>query len=126
MFFKMMASLLIVVALGAAVIYASKKLVGRISNLPGRKIKIVETAHLGPRKAVHLLRIGDRSILIGSTNESITKLADLTAEVIINTRAFGEDPTAEGSHEFATAAAFGLQVEPADHPENMADKYTES
>ncbi len=77
-FFKLMLSVLLVAVLGAAAIYASKKLLPRITNLPGKKIRIVETVHLGPRKAVHLLEIGNQQLLIGSTNESITKLADVT------------------------------------------------
>lgn len=83
LFFKMMASVLLVVVLGVVAVYASKRVMGKISNLPGKKIKIIETAHLGPRKAVHLLRIGDRCLLIGSTNDNITRLADLTTEIVM-------------------------------------------
>ena len=82
LFYKMMVSVVLVVVLGAIAIYASKRVMGKITNLPGKKIKIVETAHLGPRKAVHLLRIGDRCLLIGSTNDNITRLADLTTEIV--------------------------------------------
>lgn len=78
LFFKMMFSVLIVVALGAATIYISKKFLPRITNLPGKMIHIVETVHLGPRKTVHLLKIGEQQLLIGSTSESITMLADVT------------------------------------------------
>ncbi len=79
LFFKFMASLLFIVALGAAAIYVSKKFGAKITNLPGKEIRIAETVHLGPRKAVHLLEIGERRFLIGSTNENITRLADLTS-----------------------------------------------
>ncbi|MHC4593714.1 MAG: flagellar biosynthetic protein FliO [Planctomycetota bacterium] len=78
LFYKMVLSVLLVVVLGVAAIYVSKKLLPKITNLPGKEIRIVETAHLGPRQAVHLLEIGDRRFLIGSTNENITKLADIT------------------------------------------------
>jgi flagellar biogenesis protein FliO len=47
--------------------------------MPGKEIHIVETVHLGPRKAVHLLEIGGRRYLIGSTNEKINTLADLNS-----------------------------------------------
>jgi len=77
LFFRFMASLLFIVALGAAAIYVSKKFGAKITNLPGKEIRIAETVHLGPRKAVHLLEIGERRFLIGSTNENITRLADL-------------------------------------------------
>jgi flagellar biogenesis protein FliO len=46
--------------------------------LPGKQIHVLETTHLGPRKAVHLVKIGEQQLLIGSTNESITTLADVT------------------------------------------------
>lgn len=90
LFFKMMLSVLFVVALGAAAIYVSKKFLPRITNLPGKEIRVVETVHLGPRKAVHLLEIGNQRLLIGSTNENITRLADLT-------RAFTDLSAQEGS-----------------------------
>ena len=70
-------AVLFVLALFIAAIYVSKKLLPKISNLPGKEIRIVETIHLGPRKAVHLLEIDNRRFLIGSTNENVTKLADL-------------------------------------------------
>lgn len=79
LFYKMAFSVLLVIAMGGAAIYVSKKLLPKITNLPGKEIRIVETVHLGPRKAVHLLEIGDRRFLIGSTNESITKLADISS-----------------------------------------------
>jgi flagellar biosynthetic protein FliO len=78
LFVKMMAAVLLVAALGVAAIYTSKKLLPKISNLPGKKIRIIETVHLGPRKAVHLLKIGNQQLLVGSTNEGITPLADVT------------------------------------------------
>jgi len=79
LFFKMMVSVLFLIALGAAAIYVSRRFLPKITNLPGKEIRIAETVHLGPRKAVHLLEIGNRRLLIGSTNENITRLADLTS-----------------------------------------------
>jgi len=78
LFFKTMFMVVLVAVLGVAAIYASKKLLPKITNLPGKEIHITETVHLGPRKTVHLLRIGSQWLLIGSTNENITKLADVT------------------------------------------------
>lgn len=78
LFFKMMLSVLLVIALGVVAIYISRKVLPRITNLPGKEIHIAETVHLGPRKAIHLLRIGNQWLLVGSTNENITKLADVT------------------------------------------------
>ena len=72
-----MFAVLFIAVLGVTAIYISKKFLPRITNLPSKKIQIIETIHLGPRKAVHLLKIGNQQLLIGSTNESITKLAEI-------------------------------------------------
>jgi flagellar biosynthetic protein FliO len=77
-FFRTLLAVLFVVFLSAAAIYVSKKLLPQIAKLPGKEIRVVETVHLGPRKAVHVLEIGNRRLLIGSTNENVTKLADIT------------------------------------------------
>jgi flagellar biosynthetic protein FliO len=77
LFFKMMLSVLLVIALGAAAIYVSRKVLPRITNLPGKKIHILETHYLGPKKAVHLVEIDNQRFLIGSTSENITFLAEL-------------------------------------------------
>ncbi len=94
LFFKMMVSVLFLVALSAAGIYVSKRFLPKITNLPGKEIRIAETVHLGPRKAVHLLEVGERRFLIGSTNENITRLADLTstpaASAVAETSALSE------------------------------------
>jgi flagellar biogenesis protein FliO len=79
LFFKFMVSVLFLVALGAGGIYVSKRFLPKFTNLSGKEIRIAETVHLGPRKAVHLLEVGERRFLIGSTNEKITRLADLTS-----------------------------------------------
>jgi flagellar biogenesis protein FliO len=77
-FYKMLASVSLVIALGVAAIYVSRKLLPRIANLPGKQIRIVETAYIGPHKGIHLIQVGARRLLIASTNETITMLADVT------------------------------------------------
>lgn len=79
LFARAMLTVVIVIVLGIAAIFLSKKLLPRISNLQGKQIKIIETVHLGPRRSVHLLEIGSKQLLIGCTNENINTLADLTA-----------------------------------------------
>jgi flagellar biogenesis protein FliO len=75
---KLLLSVLAVGVLGAAAIYVSKKVLPKIGNLPGKRIHIIETVHLGPRKALHLVEVGNQQLLIGSTGEGITKLADVS------------------------------------------------
>ena len=77
-FYKIMLSVVFVLILGVAGVYMTKKFFPNIAKLQGKEIKVVETVHLGPRKSMHLVEIGKRKFLIGSTSENITKLADLT------------------------------------------------
>ncbi len=79
--YDLVRAVLLVAVLGAAAIYVSKKLLPKITNLPGKEVRVVETVYLGPRKAVHVLEVGSRRFLVGSTNENITKLADITDDL---------------------------------------------
>ncbi len=81
LFYKMLIMVLLMVVLGGAVIYVSKKLLPKI-NLPGKKIQLVETVHLGSRKSLHLVKIGSKTILVGSTNENIASLADVSEQMM--------------------------------------------
>jgi flagellar biogenesis protein FliO len=77
LYIKTILSVCLVIILGIAGVYISKKLLPKLTNLPGKEIHIIETVHLGPRRAIHLLEVGKRRFLIGSTNENISTLADL-------------------------------------------------
>lgn len=76
-YWRMMLAVLLVLALGAAAYYVSKKLGGKIVNLPNRRIRLVETLYLGSRKTLHLIKVGDRSIIIGTTPTTVNRIADL-------------------------------------------------
>lgn len=77
-FYKIMLSVVFILILGTAAVFVIKNYFPNIAKLQGKEIHVVETVHLGPRKSVHLIEIGKRRYLIGSTNENIRKLADLT------------------------------------------------
>ncbi|OHB48202.1 MAG: flagellar biosynthetic protein FliO [Planctomycetes bacterium GWF2_41_51] len=79
--YKMIFMVLMVIFLGVAIIFLSKKLLPKF-NLPGKRIQIIEAVHLGPRKSLHLIKVGKKTLLIGSTNENISHLADLTNHII--------------------------------------------
>ena len=51
-----------------------------MEHMQGKKIQIIETFHLGSRKTLHLLEVSGQQILIGSTPDGITKLADIFTE----------------------------------------------
>jgi flagellar biosynthetic protein FliO len=75
---RMLVVVAIVGGLGAAAIYVSKRFLPKLTNLPGKQIRVVETTHLGPRKALHLVEVSGRRLVLGSTAEHITMLADVT------------------------------------------------
>lgn len=77
MFCKMVFAVMIVTAFGLVAVYISKKLSRRIVNAPGREVRMLETLHLGSHKTLHLIKFGNQRILIGCTNENITKLAEI-------------------------------------------------
>ena len=76
--YKFIFSVFLVVAVGTGAIYFSMRLGGKIARISGKNVQIVETLYLGQRKALHLLKIGRREILVGSTNENINLIADIT------------------------------------------------
>jgi flagellar biogenesis protein FliO len=55
----------------------SKKVLPRVTNAAGREIRVVETASLGPRKALHLVEVGGQRLLIASTPDTVTMLAPI-------------------------------------------------
>jgi len=75
---KTILSVVLVGGLGAAAIYGSRKLLPKITNRPGKEIRVIETTHLGPRKQLHLIEACGRRVLIASTGENVTMLADVT------------------------------------------------
>ncbi len=77
LFSKMMLSVALVGVLAVAAFYVSKKVLPKVTNSPGKEIRIVETAYLGPRKMLHLVQVGNQKLLVGSTNETIATLAHL-------------------------------------------------
>jgi flagellar biogenesis protein FliO len=92
--YKFIFSIFLVIAVGTAAVYFSKRLGGKITRIRGKKVQVIETLYLGQRKALHLLKIGRREILIGSTNENINMIADVT-ETFGDLTGFVEDSQRE-------------------------------
>lgn len=76
--------LVVVMGLIAAVWYVMKRV--QRSRFPaleeraGALIDVVTTTQLGPNRSVHLIRVGEEMVLVGSTDHSVTPLARLGAE----------------------------------------------
>ncbi len=75
LFFRMTLSVALVIGLGAAALYLSKKVLPRVTNTMGREIRVIETTCLGPRKALHLVEVGNQRLLIASTSDHVTMLS---------------------------------------------------
>ena len=90
LFFRMLVMVMVVTLLGAAMVYVSRKYGSRLRGLSGREIQVMETTSIGPRKLVHIVKVGKKRLLIGSTNEHISMLADVTDALAEGTGA-GED-----------------------------------
>ncbi|MGC9453849.1 MAG: flagellar biosynthetic protein FliO [Phycisphaerae bacterium] len=81
MLWKMMASLMVLAVLAVAAWVVFRKVVPRIGQTSGRRVRLLETTYVGPRKAVHLLQVGRRRLLISSSREEVSLLADVTDAV---------------------------------------------
>jgi flagellar biogenesis protein FliO len=75
LFLRMMLSVGLVLALGAAALVLSRKVLPGVAQRGGKEIHVLETVYLGPRKALHLVEVGHQRLLIASTNDSVTMLA---------------------------------------------------
>jgi len=77
---RMLAYMLVIVVLGAAAIVVVKKVLPRLGTgaTGAKRISVVETLYLAPRKTVVLLKIGSRKILVANTRDRLSVLADVT------------------------------------------------
>lgn len=45
-------------------------------------LSIIETAYLNPRQALHLVKAGDKLLLLGSTDQSVSCLSELASDIL--------------------------------------------
>lgn len=68
----------LVIALIYGSLYALRRWPGgALGARPARRLAVLETSRLSPRQAIHLLRVGERTLLVGATDQAVTLLADL-------------------------------------------------
>jgi flagellar biogenesis protein FliO len=94
LFFKMMLSVGLVLGLGGAALYLSRKVLPRMTQRTGKEIHILETACLGPRKALHLVEVGGQRLLIASASDHVTMLTTVNEAWLgaSNAEFRGEEP----------------------------------
>lgn len=81
-FLAKMASALILVVLGIYIaLYLLKRIMGGRYSSNGRSdlIELLQTIHVSPKKTVSLIRVADRSVLVGVAEGQISPLAELDA-----------------------------------------------
>jgi len=78
---QMIGIAVVIGVLGVGGLWMVRRFVPRVRQRCGRHIAVIETACLGSNKNVHLLRVGDRDLLVSSTREHVSMLADVTGAV---------------------------------------------
>jgi flagellar protein FliO/FliZ len=79
MLWRMLASVLIIAALGAAAYVGIRRLGPKFRLVPKRKIHMVETLPLGARKSLHLVEVDGKRLLLGASRENVAILTELSA-----------------------------------------------
>ena len=91
---KMLASSLVILALGGIGLVITKKFLPRIlkiSSRPGKKVSIAETVYLGSKKAVHLLKVGTEFFLISDTRQGLSLLGKVDSEAMDTVETVGKN-----------------------------------
>ena len=56
-----------------------------------RQLTIKETLHLSPRRSIHLVQAGNRTLLIGATDQAVSFLAEI--DPYLNSQSSSQNPT---------------------------------
>ncbi|MHB9027360.1 MAG: FliO/MopB family protein [Candidatus Latescibacterota bacterium] len=75
-------ALAITIVLLVGAVWVFKKILGfkRFPGIPGGAIRILEIHYLDPKKAIALVKILDRTFIVGYADSSISTLGELTPE----------------------------------------------
>jgi flagellar protein FliO/FliZ len=79
---KILSALVIVVACIYGGVYVLKRLMNRRNNSRNGQqlLEVLETAYVGPKRTVSLIRVADKTVLVGVTESNISALIEFTAE----------------------------------------------
>jgi flagellar biogenesis protein FliO len=76
-----LAAVMVILALGGIGTWVVKRLLPRIASARGTRMQLLETFHLAPQQAVHLMKVGNLNLLIGASRDRLTLLADVTGDI---------------------------------------------
>ena len=79
---KMVSALIVVIFAVYVGLYLLKRLMASRASRSGRNnlLEVIQSTYVGPKKSVSLLRVADRSVLIGVTDNGISVLTELDSE----------------------------------------------
>jgi flagellar protein FliO/FliZ len=101
----MLGSLALVIALLVALLWALRKLQGKMnSQNAGRRLQIIESLSVGTRQKVALIRVGAREVLIGISPTQINGIASWP-DGALQSADFQESQAASHSHHVLDAHA---------------------
>ncbi|MEE8576897.1 MAG: flagellar biosynthetic protein FliO [candidate division Zixibacteria bacterium] len=80
--FKIISALVIVIACIYVGVYLLRRLMGKkySGNRQSNLLEVLETTYIGPKKTVSLVRVADRAVLVGTSENHISPLAELDAD----------------------------------------------
>ncbi len=103
--FRMLGSLGLVIALLVALLWALRKLQGKMnSQNAGRRLQIIESLSVGTRQKVALIRVGEREVLIGISPTQINGIASWP-DGNLQPADFSDSLAASHSHQVLAASA---------------------
>ncbi len=88
----------LVLAILYGVLWLVKRYYGRAGSTPrGAGIVVMQSTQLAPGRALHLVSVGSRVLLLGATSQQVSLLADLDPADL---EAEAGEPGVEGGHPF--------------------------
>lgn len=88
---QLISMILIIALFGVGLWWFTRRYSKGLLGGKGKLVTVAETIPLGPRKMVHILQVGSRKLLLGSTADSIRFLADITEAVGLPSPAEGPE-----------------------------------
>lgn len=80
--FKIISALVIVIVAIYGGVYLLKRMMGKkyTGNRQHNVLEVIETTYVAPKKSVTLLRVADKSVLVGMSENQITVLTELDSD----------------------------------------------
>jgi flagellar protein FliO/FliZ len=80
------ALLLVVVLIWGTMWIARRVLKGRMTGASGSDMRVLDRVFLGPRRSIEVVTVGNRFLVVGVTDQSISMLTELSEEDLIVSR----------------------------------------